>query len=61
MIDIIRIFIEEHQALIGLIILAAMLVGFVLERFPATVVAIIGACTFVFLGILDSKGLFSVF
>lgn len=61
MIDIIRIFIEEHQAAIGLVILAAMLVGFVLERFPATVVAIIGACTFLFLGILDSKGMFSVF
>ena len=61
MIDIIRIFIEEHQAAIGLLILAMMFVGFVLERFPATVVAIIGACTFLFLGILDSKGLFSVF
>lgn len=61
MLEILRIFIEEHQAAIGLVILGAMLVGFVVERFPATVVAIIGACTFLFLGILDSKGLFSVF
>jgi Na+/H+ antiporter NhaD/arsenite permease-like protein len=38
-----------------------MFAGFISERFPAAVVAIIGACAFLFFGIIDSKGLFSVF
>src|SRR3546814_5264501 len=38
-----------------------MFIGFVIERFPATVVAIMGSCAFLFLGILDAEGLFSVF
>lgn len=57
----IRLFIETWQGQIGLIILSAMFVGFVMERFPAAVIAILGACTFLFLGIIDSKQLFSVF
>lgn len=59
--DDIRLFIETWQAPIGLTILALMFIGFVLERFPAAVVAILGACAFLFLGIIDSKQLFSVF
>ena len=59
--DDIRPFIETWQAPIGLTILALMFIGFVLERFPAAVVAILGACAFLFLGIIDSKQLFSVF
>ena len=61
LIEAFRALIAEHQAIIGLIILAGMFVGFVMERFPATVVAILGACLFLFLGILDGDGLFSVF
>ncbi|KTE03399.1 SLC13 family permease [Sphingopyxis sp. H115] len=61
MIDGARHFIGEYQAIIGLVVLALMFVGFVLERFPATVVAILGTCTFLFLGILSGKDLFSVF
>lgn len=56
-----RALIEQWQAVIGLVILALLFIGFVLERLPATVVAILGACAFLFLGILDADGLFSVF
>lgn len=59
--DDIRLFIETWQAPIGLAILGLMLVGFIMERFPAAVVAILGACTFLFLGIIDSKQLLSAF
>ncbi|GGB58909.1 SLC13 family permease [Blastomonas aquatica] len=59
--DDIRQFIETWQAVIGLVILGLMFVGFVMERFPAAVIAILGACTFLFLGIIDSRQLFSVF
>ena len=59
--DDIRLYIETWQAQIGLIILALMFVGFVMERFPAAVIAILGACSFLFLGIIDSKQLFSAF
>ncbi len=61
MLDLLRALIETHQAEIGLIILAAMFIGFVMERFPAAVVAILGACAFLFFGIIDSDGLFSSF
>lgn len=54
-------FIAQHQAIIGLVVLALMFVGFVMERFPATVVAILGTCTFLFLGILSGKDLFRSF
>src|SRR3546814_5811723 len=61
MIAAVEAFVTEHQAVIGLVILGLMFVGFVMERFPATVVAILGTCTFLFLGILTGKDLFSVF
>ncbi len=61
MIPVIQAFITEHQAVIGLVVLVLMFVGFVVERFPATVVAILGTCIFLFLGILSGKDLFSVF
>jgi di/tricarboxylate transporter len=54
-------FIDANQAVIGLVILGLMLVAFIMERYPATVVAIAGACTFLALGILDPAGLFGVF
>ncbi len=59
--EYIQAFIETHKAIIGLIVLAVMFVAFVFERFPAAVVALFGACTFLFLGILDSESLLSVF
>ena len=54
-------FIDTHKAVIGLVILGILFTGFILERFPAAVVAVLGACSFLFLGIIDSDGLFSVF
>ncbi|MEM1133836.1 MAG: SLC13 family permease [Pseudomonadota bacterium] len=59
--ETIRDWIDFYSAQIGLVILALMFAGFISERFPAAVVAILGACTFLFLGIIDSDGLFSVF
>ena len=61
MIEALRAFIEAHQAVITLLILAAMFVGFLMERLPATVIAILGACTCLALGILDDKSIYSVF
>lgn len=59
--ETIRLIIEANQAVLGLVILIVMFVAFLFERFPAAVVALFGACTFLFLGILDSDGLLSVF
>ncbi|MEZ5710421.1 MAG: SLC13 family permease [Blastomonas sp.] len=59
--DLIRAIIVEHAAEIGLFILAMMFVGFIWERFPPAVVAILGACSFLFLGIITSDQLLSVF
>lgn len=57
MIGGIEAYIEAHSAVIGLVILGIMFVGFLTERFPAAVVAILGACAFLLLGILDEDGL----
>jgi di/tricarboxylate transporter len=54
-------FIQAHQAVIGLGILVLMFVAFVMERFPATVIAVVGACTYLALGMLSADGFFSVF
>lgn len=54
-------YIQQHKAVIGLVILGFLFAGFIMERFPAAVVAVLGACMFLFLGIIDSDGLFSVF
>lgn len=61
MLDVVRAIVDAHQAEIGLVILVGLFVGFVVERFPAAVIAILGACAFLFFGILDAKQLFSVF
>lgn len=61
MIELLRAFIEAHEAALGLFILAVMFIGFVAERFPPTVVAVLGACAFLTFGILNSDDLFSVF
>lgn len=57
MIGGIQSFIEVNQAVIGLVILGLMFVGFVTERLPATVVAVLGACVFLLLGMLDEEAL----
>ena len=54
-------YIQANKAIIGLVILGFLFAGFIMERFPAAVVAVLGACMFLFLGIIDSDGLFSVF
>src|SRR3546814_14027797 len=61
LLDAARAFIDANQAVIGLILLGLMFNGFVIDRFPATVVALMGSCAFLFLGILDAEGLVSVF
>jgi di/tricarboxylate transporter len=54
-------FVAQHQAVLGLIILAVMFVGFVLERFPPTVIAVAGAGAMILLGMIDSADAFGVF
>ncbi len=61
MLEFIRAIIAEYQAYIGLAILVLLFTGFIMERFPAAVVAILGACAFLFLGIIDSDAMFGVF
>lgn len=50
-----------YRAEVGLLILALMFVEFMRERHSPTVVAVIGACAYAALGLIDEKGLFSVF
>ena len=50
-----------YRAEIGLLILALMFVSFVRERYSPTVIAVVGACAFALLGLLNEKSLFSVF
>ncbi|MBB6191468.1 di/tricarboxylate transporter [Sphingobium wenxiniae] len=50
-----------YRAEIGLVLLACMFVAFLRERYPASVVAVLGACAYAALGLIDEKGLFSVF
>ena len=57
----VQAFVETHQAIIGLLILAAMFVEFIRERYPVAVVSLLGACAFLGTGLLDADGFFSVF
>lgn len=52
---------DIYSAEIGLLILALMFAAFVRERYSPTVVSVAGACSFAILGLIDEKGLFSVF
>lgn len=54
-------FVAAHQAVLGLIVLAAMFAAFLTERFPPSVVAVAGAATMIALGMLDEKAAFAVF
>jgi di/tricarboxylate transporter len=60
-IEFARAFVEVNQAIISLVILGIIFVGFAMERYPAAVIAILGACAYLALGILDADGMFSVF
>jgi di/tricarboxylate transporter len=59
--ELVAAFIAEHQAVIGLFVLAGMFAAFVWERFSPSVVAVAGAGTMLALGLLDEKGAFAVF
>ena len=50
-----------YRAEIGLLILACMFIAFVRERYSPTVIAVVGACVYALLGLLDEKAMFSVF
>src|SRR3546814_9346058 len=54
-------FIDANSAVIGLVILAAMFVEFLRERYPVAVVSLLGACAFVVTGLLEPDGFYSVF
>lgn len=61
MLTAVQAFIDTHSAVIGLLILAAMFVEFMRERYPVSVVSLLGACAFLATGLLDAPGLFSSF
>jgi di/tricarboxylate transporter len=50
-----------NQAIVGLLVLAAMFVAFVLERFPPSVIAVSAAAALIALGLLDERAAFAVF
>lgn len=58
---IVQAFIDANSAVIGLLILALMFGEFVRERYPVSVVSLLGACAFLVTGLLDADGLFSAF
>ena len=53
----IQTFLAANSASIGLVILGLMFLGFVTERLPAAVVAVLGACAFLLLGYLGEEAL----
>ena len=53
--------IEAYKAVIGLVILVMLFIGFLRERYPATVVVVLGVCAFLATGLLDSGTLLSAF
>lgn len=61
MLDTIQAVIADNQAVVGLVILAGMFIAFVMERYPATVIAVIGVCVFLAAGLLDVSGLMRAF
>lgn len=61
MLEAARAYIDANQGVIGLALLGLMFLGFIIERFPAAVVAVLGTCAFLMLGILSAESLFSVF
>lgn len=54
-------FIEQHSAIIGLVMLCAIFAAFVAERFPPVVVGVVGAAAVLLLGFVSVSELRSVF
>ncbi|WP_373002747.1 SLC13 family permease [Hyphomonas sp.] len=54
-------YLSDHAAVISLCILAAMFVGFFMERLPPAAIAMIGAAAFILLGFLDEPAALSAF
>ena len=54
-------FIEQHKVLVALAMLAATFGGFLLERYPASVVATAGAAGYLLLGYVSVKDVMAVF
>ncbi len=54
-------FVQQHQAVLALVIVAATFVAFLLERFPPAVVAVAGAAAFLALGYIDTRDVLAVF
>ncbi|MCW2370703.1 SLC13 family permease [Sphingobium sp. B11D3D] len=61
MFDWLSAIIDANQALVGLVILVGLFVAFVRERYPATVIAVLGVCAFLVTGLLDSASLLRAF
>ncbi|MCW2404688.1 di/tricarboxylate transporter [Sphingobium sp. B1D7B] len=53
--------IDANRAFVGLVILVGLFVAFVRERYPATVIAVLGVCAFLVTGLLDSASLLRAF
>lgn len=54
-------FIQQHEAAIALLIVAATFAGFLLEHFPPAVIAVAGAAFFLLLGLIDTQDVLAVF
>ncbi len=61
MLDALATFVDSYRAELGLLILVGMFAAFVRERYPATVVAVLGVCAFLATGLLDSGSLLQAF
>jgi di/tricarboxylate transporter len=58
---IFQTFIGQHGAFIGLVVLGAMLAGFLREKTPASAIAMIGAAAFLALGLVPTAKALEVF
>lgn len=57
----IKAFLDQHQAVVALVVLAATFGGFLLERYPASIVATAGAAVFLLVGYVNIKDALAVF
>ena len=61
MLEAIPLFIDQHSAVIGLVLLIALLAGFVSERYPPVVIAGVGLAAILILGFATPSHVFAVF
>jgi di/tricarboxylate transporter len=61
MIEVVAAFVEQHAAWFGVLLLAVLLVGFVLERFSPVVVAVAGVAAAILLGFVSADEVLAVF